>query len=257
MMQCLRICALLFALAVASGPVWAATSPSTEVAFGAPVAAQWEIALMTELADSPQYSAELASAINSAAAETGTSAEVLWGVAYTESHSRHWNERGRVKRGGAGEVGLMQVKPFWTKALKREYGVVLDLYKLADNVRAGAYILSRGGSDIGGMLGYYNTGKQVRGTRYQRKVQKYLASLDNVHLPAPEPVLMVSIPRAEVSQPQDAALPLAPGGLESIAVSAVIRSAVDENAARTLVALHAPAHHLNLLARRDSFSRRP
>jgi hypothetical protein len=140
----------------------------------------WQQVLYADLVDSPQYAAELAQAISIAAEETAVPAELIWGVAYTESHGRQWNGTGQVKRGSAGEVGLMQVKPFWASAIKREYGVTLDLWQVADNVRAGAYILKRGGGDTATMLGYYNTGKHIRGTRYQRRVTQYMERLDEL-----------------------------------------------------------------------------
>jgi len=134
----------------------------------------WEEALRSEIADSPVYTSELISYIREAAQETGVRPAVIWAVMYTETHGRHWNDYGVVKRGSAGEIGAMQVQPWWQRGLKRKYGVDLDLYDLRDNVRAGAYILSRGGDELNVMLSYYNTGQRLRSTPYQRKVERYL-----------------------------------------------------------------------------------
>ena len=180
----MQIVSLVFALLAAAQPAPAEVNASLPVlqqgqpiALSAPLS-DWEQVLYAELADSPVYAGELAAAIHTASAETDVPAEVIWSVAYTESHARHWRDGGRVKRGRAGEVGLMQVKPFWTKALRREYAIDVDLYAVEDNILAGAYILSRGGEELNVMLSYYNTGKQLRSTSYQRKVQRYLESLD-------------------------------------------------------------------------------
>jgi soluble lytic murein transglycosylase-like protein len=141
----------------------------------------WEEALRAELADSPVYAGNLAGYIRDASTETGVSPSVIWAVMFTESHGRHWNSSARVKRGGAGEIGAMQVLPWWERGLKRKYGVDLDLYNLRDNVRAGAYILSRGGSELKVMLSYYNTGQRIRSTPYQRKVMRYLGGFEEDH----------------------------------------------------------------------------
>lgn len=150
-----------------------------QIAISAPLA-DWEQVLYMELKDSPVYAGTLAGAIKSAAEETDISPEVLWSVAFTESRGRHWHGNGKVKRGGSGEVGLMQIKPFWQKALKREYGIEVDLYKMPENVRAGAYILSRGGDELNVMLSYYNTGKPLRSCGYQRKVVNYLSRIEKL-----------------------------------------------------------------------------
>lgn len=138
----------------------------------------WEEALRTELADSPVYAEELVGDIRDASDETGVSPAVIWAVMYTETHGRHWNDYGHVKRGGAGEIGAMQVLPWWHRGLMRKYGVDLDLYDLRDNVRAGAYILSRGGSNLKVMLSYYNTGQRIHSTPYQRKVMRYMVGFE-------------------------------------------------------------------------------
>jgi len=78
----------------------------------------------------------------------------------------------------AGAQGLMQVMPFWQKALKRKYDVEVDLFDLEDNVMAGALVLSRGGKTPQRMLSYYNTGQRVNSTPYQRKVMRYWRSID-------------------------------------------------------------------------------
>lgn len=141
----------------------------------------WEEALRTELADSPVYAGNLVGYIRDASTETGVSPAVIWAVMYTESHGRHWTNAEKVKRGGSGEIGAMQVLPWWERGLKRKYGVDLDLYNLRDNVRAGAYILSRGGSKLNEMLSYYNTGQRIRSTPYERKVMRYLGVFEEDH----------------------------------------------------------------------------
>ena len=224
------LCALL-ALATAPLVAGAAASPvaptSTTTALAAPVAApaplaQWEQVLRSELADSPDYAQQLDTAIADASTETGVPPEVIWSVAFTETHGRHWNAAGAVKRGSAGEIGLMQVKPFWSSALLRNYGVSLDLYNVADNVRAGAYILSRGGADLNTMLSYYNTGRQLRETPYERRVMRYLNSFDELAAEAQDDTsdlpqtetpsllasLMPAVPaqRVQALQPSDAVM---------------------------------------------------
>lgn len=136
----------------------------------------WEQDARSVLAEEPDYAERLVSAIRSAASASGVAAETLWGVAYTESRGRHWRSAGRIKRGGSGEIGLMQVLPFWQRALKRVAGLDLDLNRLEDNVLAGAYILRRGGDETPVMLSYYNTGQRLSGTRYQRRVMNYISS---------------------------------------------------------------------------------
>jgi soluble lytic murein transglycosylase-like protein len=148
----------------------------------------WESALRTELVDSPVYADKLVAAITAAATETGIDPGMLWSVAYTETHGRHCRDDGSIKRGNEGEVGVMQIKPFWEKALKRTYGLDIELDDVQQNVRAAAYILKRGGDDSVVMLSYYNTGKQLRGCAYQRKVMKYWESLEQT-----QPVAMVGI----------------------------------------------------------------
>ena len=138
---------------------------------------QWEVAAREELEDYPEYTEELLAAIRAASEETGLEPSLLWAVIYTESRGRHFNKNGRVKRGGSKEVGVMQVMPFWERSLKRVYDIEVDLFDLSDNVRSGAYVLTRGGDELRVMLSYYNTGKRIRSTRYQRKVMKYLAKL--------------------------------------------------------------------------------
>ena len=137
----------------------------------------WVTQAREALGAQSDYSIEVIDAVNEAAVATGVAPEVIWAVAYTESHGFHTRENGQVKRGGAGEVGIMQVLPFWSKALKKKYGVDLDLYDVSDNIMAGAMILQRGGDDTQIALSYYNTGKRYRSTPYQRKVSKYLAQL--------------------------------------------------------------------------------
>ena len=99
---------------------------------------------------------------------------------YTESHGRHTWANGSVKRGSVGEIGAMQIRPFWRRALKKHYDLDVDLYNMHDNVLAGAYILKRGGDDPNVMLSYYNTGQRVRSTPYQRKVTRYWNKLQEL-----------------------------------------------------------------------------
>jgi len=181
----------------------------------------WQRELQAQLADSPVYAGELAAAIASASQETGIDPEMLWSVAYIESHGRHTRDDGRVKRGSHGEVGLMQVQPFWARSLKRVYGIEVDLYNLADNVRAGAYILRRGGDKPAVMLSYYNTGKQLRGCAYQRKVMKYwqgFASGDSA-APATQPSALLeqvaSATEPAPDAPADAPVLIASAGTDS------------------------------------------
>jgi len=148
------------------------------VAYAADYEPVWAADAREQLSDDPQYAERVVNAIHAAAETSGLDPAVLWSVAHTESHGHHRDSRNRVKRGGAGEIGLMQIIPFWQRALKREYDVEVDLYNLEDNVLASTYILKRGGSDINVMLSYYNTGQRVRNTAYQRKVKRYLARLD-------------------------------------------------------------------------------
>ena len=136
----------------------------------------WERNVREVLAADPAYADRLVVAIRSAASASGLEAQLLWSVAYTESRGRHWKAAGSVKRGGACEVGLMQVLPFWERALRRVYDLELDLYELEDNLLAGAYILRRGGDETAVMLSYYNTGSRVRSTPYQRRVMGHMAS---------------------------------------------------------------------------------
>jgi soluble lytic murein transglycosylase-like protein len=137
--------------------------------------------MRAELVDSPEYAGRLAGYIREASQESGVSPSVIWAVMYTESHGRHWSRPGVVKRGGAGEVGAMQVQPWWERSLERHYGVKLDLYNMRDNIRAGAIILSRGGNQLNVMLSYYNTGRLLRSTPYQRKVMRYLGGFEKDH----------------------------------------------------------------------------
>jgi len=139
----------------------------------------WERDLRQELADSPQYADRLAKAIKHAAEDSDLDEALLWSVAYKETRGRHRDGKDRVKRGGDQEVGLMQIMPFWQKALKRTYGLNVDLFDLEDNVLAATYILKRGGNDPRVMLSYYNTGQRVRNTPYQRSVMRRMAKLDN------------------------------------------------------------------------------
>jgi soluble lytic murein transglycosylase-like protein len=151
-----------------------------QIATAAQVAAAhtpaWERDARSVLAEEPDYAERLISAIRDAASASGVAADTLWGVAYTESRGRHWRSSGRIKRGGAGEIGLMQVLPFWQKALKRTVGLDVDLDRLEDNVLAGAFILRRGGDETPVMLSYYNTGQRISSTRYQRRVMNYISS---------------------------------------------------------------------------------
>ncbi len=120
----------------------------------------------------------MVNAVYNAAQQSGLDPALLWSVAYTETRGRHRNSAGRVKRGGAQEIGLMQIRPFWARALKREYNLNVDLYDLEDNLLASTYILKRGGDDLRVMLSYYNTGKRLRSTSYERRVLKYM---DRMH----------------------------------------------------------------------------
>jgi soluble lytic murein transglycosylase-like protein len=124
------------------------------------------------------YSVEVIDAVHSAAEETGVAPELIWAVAYTETKGFHTTPDGTVKRGSSGEIGVMQVKPFWSKALKKKYGVNLDLYSVKDNIMAGALILKSGGDDTRVALSYYNTGQRLKSSAYERKVTKYLAALE-------------------------------------------------------------------------------
>lgn len=137
----------------------------------------WERDLRDTLAEDPAYAARLASGIRAAARASGLDPALIWGVAYQESRGRHRTKRGAVKRGAAGEVGLMQLKPFWQRALRRAYGVQLDLYDLEGNLLAATYVLKRGGAEAPVMLSYYNTGRRVSSTPYQRRVMRHLARL--------------------------------------------------------------------------------
>lgn len=134
----------------------------------------WEIDLRSELADSPVYAQRMVDAVYSASQQSGLDPAVLWSVAYTETRGRHRDNQGRVKRGGDREIGLMQIQPFWARALKREYNLDLDLFKLEDNLLASTFILKRGGTDLNTMLSYYNTGRRLKSSSYQRRVMKYL-----------------------------------------------------------------------------------
>lgn len=137
----------------------------------------WAADVRAKLADRPAYATRMVNALHRAAEHSGLDPAMLWSVAYAESRGRHRNERGQVKRGGAGEIGLMQIKPFWQRALMREYGVTVDLYNLEDNLLASTYILKRGGDDLRVMLSYYNTGQRIKSTSYQRRVMRYLKKL--------------------------------------------------------------------------------
>jgi soluble lytic murein transglycosylase-like protein len=137
----------------------------------------WAKDVRAKLADRPAYAHRLVNAVYAAGKRSGLDPALLWSVAYAETHGQHRDDRGRVKRGNAGEIGLMQIKPFWQRALMREYGVKLDLYKLEDNLLASTYILKRGGSDPRMMLSYYNTGQRLRSTSYERRVMRYLKKL--------------------------------------------------------------------------------
>lgn len=134
----------------------------------------WELDLRAELADSPAYAQRMVNAIYNAAQRSGLDPAVIWSVAYTETRGRHRDNAGRVKRGGAQEIGLMQIRPFWARALKREYNLEVDLFKLEDNLLASTYILKRGGDDLNVMLSYYNTGQRIKSSQYQRRVMRYL-----------------------------------------------------------------------------------
>ncbi len=140
----------------------------------------WRIALRDELSDDTEYAARVEAAIDAAVLRTGADPAMLWSVAYTESHGRHWKSPGAVKRGGSGEIGMMQVMPFWEKSIKKKYSVELDLFNLEDNMVAGALVLSRGGETPHRMLSYYNTGQRVRSTAYQRKVMQYWSSIEEI-----------------------------------------------------------------------------
>ena len=140
----------------------------------------WRSAVQSELDDDSAYAARVEAAIADAAYRTGADPTMLWSVAFTESHGRHWSSPGKVKRGGSGEIGMMQVMPFWSRSLEKKYGVAVDLFDLEDNVLAGAYILSRGGESPHEMLSYYNTGQRVRSTAYQRKVMRYWSKLEEI-----------------------------------------------------------------------------
>lgn len=139
----------------------------------------WIAAIREDLADDETYATTLIAAIKAAATETELPEELIWSVMHTESHGRHFRRPGQVKRGGAGEVGVMQVLPWWERGLKKEYGIDVDLYDVTDNVRAGAYILRRGGTETRVMLSYYNTGQRVYNTPYQRRVMRYLKKVQS------------------------------------------------------------------------------
>ncbi|MCB1217256.1 transglycosylase SLT domain-containing protein [bacterium] len=140
----------------------------------------WRIALQEELSDDQEYAARVEAAIDNAVELTGADPVMLWSVARTESHGRHWKSPGKVKRGGSGEIGMMQVMPFWARSLQKKYGFELDLYDLEDNVIAGAIVLSRGGESPQYMLSYYNTGQRIRSSAYQRKVMSYWSGLEEI-----------------------------------------------------------------------------
>jgi soluble lytic murein transglycosylase-like protein len=140
----------------------------------------WRMALQQELAEDSSYAISVEAAIDAAVDLTGADPTMLWSVMFTESHGRHWASPDRVKRGGSGEIGLMQVMPFWGRSLEKKYGVKLDLFKLEDNVVAGAYILSRGGDTPNEILSYYNTGQRIRSSAYQKKVMRYWSKLDEI-----------------------------------------------------------------------------
>lgn len=140
----------------------------------------WRSALQTELAEDSAYAAQVEAAIDSAVVRTGADPTMLWSVMFTESRGRHWASPDNVKRGGSGEIGMMQVMPFWSRSLEKKYGVTLDLYNLEDNVLAGAYILSRGGETPSQILSYYNTGQRIRSSAYQRKVMRYWGKLEEI-----------------------------------------------------------------------------
>jgi len=137
----------------------------------------WATDVRAKLADRPAYARRMINAVYGAGKRSGLDPALLWSVAYAESRGCHRDNRGRVKRGSGGEIGLMQIKPFWQRALMREYGVSLDLYKLEDNLLASTYILKRGGNDTRVMLSYYNTGQRVKSTSYERRVMRYLKKL--------------------------------------------------------------------------------
>ena len=139
----------------------------------------WEQDCREVLGDNPEYAERLVRAIRINSRESGLAPEMLWSVAYTETRGNHWTQSGKVKRGGAGEIGLMQIMPSWRKSLKRVYGMDVDLYNLEDNMRAATVILQRGGEDPDVMLSYYNTGQRVRNTRYQRAVKRYWTALSD------------------------------------------------------------------------------
>jgi soluble lytic murein transglycosylase-like protein len=137
----------------------------------------WVADVRNALGRSNDYSVDVIDAVHEAARETGVAPELIWAVAYTESKGFHTNATGKVKRGSSGEIGMMQVKPFWSRALKKKYGVELDLYEVKDNIMAGALILKNGGDDTKVALSYYNTGQRLKSSAYQRKVSNYLATL--------------------------------------------------------------------------------
>lgn len=133
----------------------------------------WEIDIHKVLEDDPEYAERMVKAVRNTARNSGLDAAMLWSVAYTETRGRHWTARGNVKRGGAGEIGLMQILPSWKRSLKRVYDMDVDLYDMEDNMLAASIILQRGGDEPRIMLSYYNTGQRVRNTRYQRAVMSY------------------------------------------------------------------------------------
>lgn len=134
--------------------------------------AAWEKDLHAELHDSPVYAGKLVEMIKRVASERELEPALLWSVAVTESHGCHWYSGDTVKRGGAGEIGMMQVQPYWQRYIKKTYGIELDLYDWEDNLMAATYVLKLGGEDYGTMLSYYNTGKRYQSTSYSRKVLK-------------------------------------------------------------------------------------
>ncbi len=150
------------------------------VAVAADYRPAWERDLRQELSGSPQYADRLATAIKHVAEDSDLDEAMLWSVAYKETRGRHSDGKGRVKRGGDQEIGLMQIMPFWQKALKRTYGLDVDLFDLEDNMLAATYILKRGGDDTRVMLSYYNTGQRIRSTPYQRSVMRHMEKLRDV-----------------------------------------------------------------------------
>lgn len=181
---------VMLILPLLTGPQMPAAVDTAKLQVGAAISAAaeaatayqpgWLIDAHDKLGEDPGYCREVIDGIHHASEETGIDAELIWAVMYTESRGHHYTRRGNVKRGGAGEIGAMQVLPFWRRGLKKEYGIEVDLYNVQDNIRASAYILTRGGTERNVILSYYNTGQRYNSTPYQRKVERYISELEQL-----------------------------------------------------------------------------